>query len=200
MHNQIRWSDFATENWGTSSTTTMPIITWTVTKGIPPWLHQPKSTANAANAWTSKPKRSRKWVASESESESASEDSEPVKKTKCKKRQHIDIGSEVEVEFVGEDAEPAEKEVEEVDAGGDSRQDNQEEVSKDSWAICKNSLSFWEDDLNEHQREPDLQEQPTKKETMLDLLTMMSDWVTVKFKLAGEKHVTKIGHWCITCK
>ena len=120
----------------------MPIITRTLTKGIPPQLHQPKSMANAANMQTSKPKKSGKWVASESESESASEDSEPVKKMKHKKRQRIDIGSEVEVEFVGEDAEPAEKEVEKVDASGDGGQDDQEEVSKDSWAICKNSLSF----------------------------------------------------------
>ena len=120
----------------------MPIITRTVAKGIPPRLHQPKSMENAANVRTSKPKKSRKQVASESESESVSKDSEPVKKTKCKKRQRIDIGSEVEVEFVGEDAEPAKKEVEEVDAGGDGGQDDQEEVSKDSWAICKNSLSF----------------------------------------------------------
>ena len=119
----------------------MPITTRTIAKGIPPQLHQPKSMAKAANTGTSKPKKSGKRVASESESESASEDSEPVKKTKHKKRQHIDIGSDVEVEFVGEDAEPVEKEVEEADAGGDHGQDDQEEVSKDSWAICKNSLS-----------------------------------------------------------
>jgi len=119
----------------------MPITTRTVAMGIPPRLHQPKSMAKAAKAGTSKPKKSGKRVASESESESASEDPEPVKKTKHKSWQHIDIGSEVEVEFVGEDAEPVEKEVEEADAGGDGGQDDQEEVSKDSWAICKNSLS-----------------------------------------------------------
>ena len=109
----------------------------TVAKGIPPRLHEPKSTAKAR---TSKPKKSGKRVASESESESDLSKEELVKKTKGKKRQRIDSGPEVEVELVDRDAEPAEKEVEEVDAGSDSGQDDQEEVSKDSWAtLCKNS-------------------------------------------------------------
>jgi len=116
----------------------MPITTRTVAKGIPPRLHEPKPTAKAG---TSKPKKSGKRVASESESESESEEEPVKKKTKGKKRQRVDSGPEVEVELVDGDAEPAEKEVEEVDAGGDGGQDDQEEVSKDSWAICKNSPS-----------------------------------------------------------
>ena len=62
------------------------------------------------------------------------------KKTKGKKRLHVDNGSDsdVEVEVVDGDSEP-EQEVEEVDVGSDGGQDDQEEVSKDDWLICKNS-------------------------------------------------------------
>lgn len=135
-------AEFSSKNRGTCSTTTMPLTTRTVAKGIPPRLHQPKSKGKAANARTSKPKKSGKRAASESELESESEDSEPVKKkTNRKKRQRVDIASEAEVELVHENAEPAEKEVEEADAGGDGGQDNQEEVSKDFWVICKKLTS-----------------------------------------------------------
>ncbi|KIK00786.1 hypothetical protein K443DRAFT_7372 [Laccaria amethystina LaAM-08-1] len=130
--------------------------------GIPPRLHEPKSTAKTANKGISKPKQTRKQVASEGESGSDNEDSEPAKK-KARDKKHQCVaaigGPEVEVESVDEDAEPAEKEVEEEDANGNGGQDDQEE----------------EDDLNEHQCGPDLQEQLTKKDTMFDLLTMMSD-------------------------
>ena len=58
------------------------------------------------------------------------------KKGRDKKQQHVTAigGPEVEVESVDEDAEPPEKEVKEEDANGDGGQDDQEEVSMDSWA------------------------------------------------------------------
>ena len=105
----------------------MPITTRTVAKGIPPRLHKPKTLAKAG---TSKPKQSKKRVASDSELENESEEDPVKKKTKGKKRLHVDSGSEVEV--VNEDSEP-EKEVEEVDVSSDGGQDDQEEVSKDYW-------------------------------------------------------------------
>src|SRR5271155_4545758 len=102
----------------------MPITTRTVAEGIQPRLHKPKPTAKAAKTGTSKPQKSGKRAASESESESESEESVPVKKkTKHTKRQRVDVVPEVE----------------EADAGGNGRLDSdQEEVSKHSWAICKN--------------------------------------------------------------
>jgi len=93
------------------------------------------------NKGTSKPKQTRKWVASQSESgsDTDTEDSEPArKKARDKKQQCIAAigGPEVEIESVDEDAEPPEKEVEEEDANGNGRQDDQEEVSMDSWAYA----------------------------------------------------------------
>ena len=41
---------------------------------------------------------------------------------------------------------------------------------------------------------------PVKKESTLDLLTVMSDKVTVKFRLSVDEYVTKVGHWCNICK
>jgi len=121
------------------------------------------------------------------------------KKARKKKWQRIVNKAEVEVEEVDEDAEPSKKEVEEEDAGGDNEQEvDQEEVSDNYWAICKDLPCSKEDDLNDHQHGPNLQEQPAKKDTTLDLLTIMSDWVTVK--LGDEKYVTEIGRWCNICK
>ena len=62
-----------------------------------------------------------------------------MKKKRSKKRQRVEDGPEVEVESVDEDVEPAEKQVKEEDAGGDAGQHDQEQVSKDSWAIFKHS-------------------------------------------------------------
>jgi hypothetical protein len=45
-----------------------------------------------------------------------------------------------------------------------------------------------------------LVEKPVKKDSTLDLLTMMSDKVTVKFKVGPDKYETDTGRWCYTCK
>jgi hypothetical protein len=99
----------------------MPITTRTVALGIPPRLHEPNPKAKPGSMKPTKSKvtTSKKRAASESdgdneEEESVSEDLEPVKKKKARKRQHIDTGPEDEVEVVDVDAAPP-KEVEEVD-------------------------------------------------------------------------------------
>jgi len=179
---------------GTWFTTTMTITTCTLAKGIPPRLHRPKPMTKVATS--SKPKNGKKRAASESK------DSEPVKKKARKTKQQCIVSkAEVEVEEVDENAKLSKKEVKEEDAGGDNRQEvDQEEVSINYWAIFKDLLSSKEDVLNDHQYGPDLQEQPAKKDMMLDLLTIMSDQVTVKFKLGDEKYVTEVGRWCNICK
>ena len=108
----------------------MPITTRTVSKGIPPKLHKPKTRAKAR---TSKPKKSGKRVASESDSESESEEELVKKKMKHKKQPRVDSRSEVEVELVDGDDEPAEKEIDDQ---------LEEEVSKDYLPICKKLTKF----------------------------------------------------------
>ena len=39
-----------------------------------------------------------------------------------------------------------------------------------------------------------------KKESTLDLLTIMSDKVTVKFKVGDDEYEKEIGRWCNVCK
>jgi len=57
-----------------------------------------------------------------------------------------------------------------------------------------------QDGLNDHQRGADLQEKPVKKDSTLDILTVMSDRVKVKFIVdAGKCEVDK-GRWCNICK
>ena len=41
---------------------------------------------------------------------------------------------------------------------------------------------------------------PVKKDSTLDLLTIMSDRVTVKFKIGEDKYETDTGRWCNPCK
>ena len=115
----------------------MPLTTWNIAKGIPPRLHEPKTTAKTANKGISKPKQTRKRVASNSESDSNAEDPELVaKKSKDKKQWHVSAigGPEVEIESINEDAEPPERQIEEEDANGNGGQDDLEEVSKVFWA------------------------------------------------------------------
>jgi len=56
------------------------------------------------------------------------------------------------------------------------------------------------DGLNDDQRGADLETQPVKKDLTLDLLMIMSDKVTVKFKLGEDNYVTEVGRWCKICK
>jgi len=54
--------------------------------------------------------------------------------------------------------------------------------------------------LNDDQHGAELETQPVKKDSMLDLLMIMSDKVTMKFKLGEDNYVTEVGHWCKICK
>jgi hypothetical protein len=40
----------------------------------------------------------------------------------------------------------------------------------------------------------------TKKDLTIDLLLVMSDKVTVKFKVAEDMYETEKGRWCNVCK
>jgi len=41
---------------------------------------------------------------------------------------------------------------------------------------------------------------PVKKDSTLDILTVMSDRVTVKFKVGHDIYETEIGRWCHICR
>lgn len=63
------------------------------------------------------------------------------------------------------------------------------------------TLTEWSNNrLNDLQRGDNLQQTPVKKDSILDLLTMTSDRVKVKFQLGPKKYEIKIGRWCNTCK
>lgn len=57
-----------------------------------------------------------------------------------------------------------------------------------------------DDDLTNHQCGADLEEKLVKKDSTHDLLTIMSDRVTVRFKVADEEYVEEKGRWCNPCK
>lgn len=57
-----------------------------------------------------------------------------------------------------------------------------------------------EDGLTHHQRGATLETVVAKKESTVDLLLVMSDRVTVKFKVAGDTYETEKGRWCNICK
>jgi hypothetical protein len=54
--------------------------------------------------------------------------------------------------------------------------------------------------ISYHQQGEDLHKLPTKKELTLDLLTIISDKVMVKFKTGTDIYETDIGRWCNICK
>ncbi|KAF8190134.1 hypothetical protein BJ912DRAFT_1022250 [Pholiota molesta] len=166
----------------------MPTITRTIARGIPPRTHEPKTKGkakargNGRPANTVKSSQRRKRHASEgSESEgsegSDSSESEPkAKKKKPTKRQRIEeIESEVEVVEIED-----EEQVEDVDVRG--------------------SPDTREDGLTAHHRGAELETKPVKKDSTLDLLTIMTDKVTVNFKVARDKYETETGRWCNICK
>jgi hypothetical protein len=45
-----------------------------------------------------------------------------------------------------------------------------------------------------------LEDQVVKKDLTLDLLTIMSDRVMVKFKIAADTYETVKGRWCTVCR
>ena len=112
--------------------------------------------------------------------------------------------SEEEVEIVEDNVDPPEEEVQDVDDGsGDKEPPDSDEEEVSTKVHLQNVLRLTEsqdDDLTNHQRGAELEEKTVKKDSTLDLLTIMSDKVTVRFKIAHEKYLEEKGRWCNTCK
>ena len=111
--------------------TSMPITTRTIAKGVPPRVHEPKGKAKAKRqakqAKNTKP--SRKRVASDSESE-VNDEAEPRAKKKQNTTHHQSEESQSESELVEDNVEPPEEEVESVDgAAHGSEVPDEQEVS-----------------------------------------------------------------------
>ncbi|EDR01052.1 uncharacterized protein LACBIDRAFT_312616 [Laccaria bicolor S238N-H82] len=173
----------------------MAITTRMITKGIPPRLHDPKPTGKPrtkkSNTKTATMQGSFKWAIkdsdnSENEELSSGDDSESARRAKKKagKQQRLNLPDSDEVE-VADDSERWGKDVEEVDDGVDDEQSADEQEN---------------DGLDNHQCGADLQEKPVKKESMLNLLTIMTDKVTMKFKISADEYDTLMGRWCTVCK
>src|SRR6266508_4343375 len=95
----------------------MPIVTWTVMKGIPPRPHEPKGKSHKKDKTTARKCTQKR--SADSESESDEEESRP-KKGKRHHVQVLDLDSE-ELETVDEDASPPAEEVD-MDEGAVSQQ------------------------------------------------------------------------------
>jgi len=124
----------------------MPITTRTLTKGVPPRLHEPKpkgkphtqnTTASKANA-----KEPGTHKRSTRDDNSDNEDNYvPAKKKKNGKRRHTEPEVESEVEIVDEDVEPPEKDVEDIEgvehSVGGKEPPNEQDVSTShiSWTL-----------------------------------------------------------------
>lgn len=110
MLQQTRHCVMVPENiWNWHSTVT--ITTWTTALGIPPRLHQPKSTKASGTKPTKTNKKNQKRVAPESDKDDSSGESEPRVKIKWRKEQISDD----DVELVEDNVELPEKDVEDVD-------------------------------------------------------------------------------------
>lgn len=87
-------------------------------------------------------------------------------KKKARKQPHtMESESDEEVETVDKIFDPPEKEIEEVEDIGE----------QGPYYECWRLTIYYEDSLNSHQHGAELQEKPTKKDLMLDLLTIMTD-------------------------
>ena len=110
-----------------------------------------------------------------------------------------------EVEEVNDEpiAEPSMEEVNDVDDDDEQPdQSNEDEVSTYHHITQRTSqlTKRVQDRLNNHQRGPNLQEKPVKKDSTLDILTVMLDRVSVKFKVGVDKCEVDKGRWCNICK
>ena len=188
----------------------MPLQTRNIAKGIAPRVHLPKPTKpkpsagkknGATKAAPTKKDRKRHASTSGDESEEQSEDLEP--KVRKKRARREATTSEEEVEEVDVDPVP-EPPIEHVDDMDDepSDQPDEDEVSTNDYISQRiNQLTRWaQDGLNAHQRGADLEERPVKKVSSLDILTVMSDRVKVKFMVGPNKSEVDTGRWCNICK
>ena len=184
----------------------MPLRTRNIAKGVPPRVHLPKSTKpkpsagkkdGATKAAPTRKDRKRHASTSGDESEEQSEDLEP--KARKKRARQEATRSEEEVEEVNDDPvpKPSMERVSDVD-DEQSEQPDEDEVSTDDYISQRmDQLTRWaQDGLNAHQRGADLEERPVKKVSSLDILTIMSDRVKVKFMVGANKSEVDTGRWC----
>ena len=69
-------------------------------------------------------------------------------------------------------------------------------VRSSLWSFCGPRTG----PANTNQQGEELTKKPVKKESMLDLLTIMSDRVMVKFKVRADTYETETERWCNVCK
>jgi len=188
----------------------MPLQTRNIAKGVPPRVHLPKSTKpkpsagkknGATKAAPTKKDCKRHAGTSGDESEEQSEDLEPKARKKRARREATT--SEEEAEEVDDDPvpKPPMEHVNDVD-DEQSEQPDEDEVSTNDYISQRmDQLTGWAlDELNTHQRGAGLEERPVKKVSSLDILTIMSDRVKVKFMVGADKFEVDTGRWCNICK
>ena len=189
----------------------MPLQTRNIAKGIPPRVHLTKSTKpkpsagkkdHAPKAAPTKKGHKRHASRSGDESEEQSKELEPKARNKKHARREA-VTSEEEVEEVDDDPvpKPPMEQVNDVDDEQSEQTDKDEVSTTDCIFQRMSQLTGWaQDGLNTHQRGADLQEKPIKKASTLDILTVMSDRVKVKFMVGTNKSKVDVGHWCNICK
>src|SRR5271168_5661651 len=171
----------------------MPLVTRTVAKGIPPKVREPKRKGKLTTKKNQKGKTNKNGkrpAASEEDEdlESSSDESELPPKKKRNKKQQL---KGVEVLEDEPEVEPPEENVEVINVDASPGSDD-EEVSTILFIHIQILTRLQDYGLNEAK--------PTKKDSTLDLLTMMSDRVTVKFMVADGTSLTEVGRWCNPCK
>jgi len=111
--------------------------------------------------------------------------------------------SEEDVEEVDDDPvpEPPMEQVNDMDDEQSEKTDKDEVSTTDYIFQRMSQLTGWaQDRLNAHQHGADHQEKPIKKASTLDILTVMSDRVKVKFMVGANKSKVDAGRWCNICK
>ena len=99
---------------------------------------------------------------------------------------------EGDVETIDIDGQPPVKKVGEIDMEGDGDEpcpDKEVRANYDKLQPLLTISKFQDDRLNKHQCGEKLEAKPTKKELICDILEVMSDKVTVKFKIVVDKFI-----------
>jgi hypothetical protein len=208
----------------------MPIETRTIKQGIPPRVRSPvkkKTKARKDKKKASSKKRSRDIEVSddeESELESPNSESDQLEVKKKKKRQRGQVEELSDSDSDGvrkkkkkcvKRAAPrrSEQEEEVVEAIAGETVENVVNIQADeeevSISLIEKCILHSQDNdrtltglmaTNWQRGDSRLEEKLVKKDSTRDLLTMMSDRVTVKFQVGTEKFETETGRWCNTCK
>ena len=94
---------------------------------------------------------------------------------------------------------PPVKEVEKIDMEGDGDAPCPDKEVRANYNKLQPLLTiskFQDDRLNKHQHGEEPGTKLTKKELTCNILEVMSDKVTVKFKIVVDKSIMKQGWWC----